>query len=463
MNEVVEYIKSIGFSPIFESEDNTLYSNGKMIISVNDFGSVEELKFVLGDTVSNPKEYKMDNSTKENESRDEEACGDGEPEAAGPEAGGSVDESGSECAIAEGGSSGESGVRGDDVPEEEAGDNPFVENSEAVDAFYMAEIVKNTPTPVFRRLTLGGNRYYYRYMEDGSVNIYTSATNLIKDGYADSKDGLNEWKTQMKFIGKDPEEVAKYEADKGTIMHYLFDLFLTGRDMHLRRSYIRKLVRESDLRISKENMERFVSSDDDTDNMIDRLRRFAKFCYDYKVVPIMIEKILSYDEYNVASPIDLVCQMTVEEKQEGYFGEVYKINGNGFKKGDPKKSTKIVPVKFFAIVDFKSGGIYSSHSLQLELYRRAVKQWYGDLIPIKKIYNFSPKSESSKEYTLRDQTDCKELRKADAVYMQGAINHENKDKTFKTYRGCLNINKEYNNNDYIVTYDIAEELRKLNG
>lgn len=461
MDEIVEYIKSIGFVPVFEGEENTLYSNGKMIISVNDFGSVEELKLVLGDTVANPKEYKNDTSTEEMNPVGE-AEGSGEPAADGSEAGGTEDGTSAED-TGNVSSSGYGNVPGGNVQENNEEENPFSENSENVDAFYMADIVKNTHTPVFRRLTLGGNRYYYRNMEDGSVKIYASATNLIKDGYADSKDGLNEWKTQMKFIGKDPEEVAKYEADKGTIMHYLFDLFLTGRDMYLRRSYIRKLIRESDLRISKENIERFVSSDDDTDNMIDRLRRFAKFCYDYKVVPIMIEKILSYDEYNVASPIDLVCQMTVEEKQEGYFGEVYKINGNGFKKGDPKKSTKIVPVKFFAIVDFKSGGIYSSHSLQLELYRRAVKQWYGDLIPIKKIFNFSPKSESSKEYTLRDQTECKELRKADAVYMQGAINHENKDKTFKTYRGCLNINKEYNNNDYIVTYDIAEELRKLNG
>lgn len=89
-----------------------------------------------------------------------------------------------------------------------------------------------------------------------------------------------------------------------------------------------------------------------------------------------------------------------------------------------------------------------------------VKEWYGEVLDIEKIYNFSPKSESSKGYTLRDQTDCSELRKADVVYKQGMINHQNKDKKFRTYKGVLNIGKEYNDDDYTIEYDIAEELSK---
>lgn len=339
-------------------------------------------------------------------------------------------------------------------------DDPFISNSEEVEPFYLAPELKAIDTPVFRRLSLDGNRYYYRVMDDGNVRIYASATNLIADGYAEKKDSLNEWKQMMKMLGKNPEEVSQYEADKGTIMHFLYGLYLTGRDMYLRRSYIVKTVLESDLKISKQNMDRFSHSLDDIDDMINRLKKFAKFCSDYKVKVLAIEKILSCEEYEVASPIDAIVEMSQWETVEGYFGAVYQRATGEHKKGDPKKETKKVERRINAILDFKSGGIYPSYALQLHLYRLMVKEWYGKVLDIEKIYNFSPKSESSKGYTLRDQTDCSELRKADVVYKQGMINHQNKDKKFRTYKGVLNIGKEYNEDDYTIEYDIAEELSK---
>lgn len=339
-------------------------------------------------------------------------------------------------------------------------DDPFISNSEEVEPFYLAPELKAIDTPVFRRLSLDGNRYYYRVMDDGNVRIYASATNLIADGYAEKKDSLNEWKQMMKMLGKNPEEVSQYEADKGTIMHFLYGLYLTGRDMYLRRSYIVKTVLESDLKISKQNMDRFSHSLDDIDDMINRLKKFAKFCSDYKVKVLAIEKILSCEEYEVASPIDAIVEMSQWETVEGYFGAVYQRATGEHKKGDPKKETKKVERRINAILDFKSGGIYPSYALQLHLYRLMVKEWYGEVLDIEKIYNFSPKSESSKGYTLRDQTDCSELRKADVVYKQGMINHQNKDKKFRTYKGVLNIGKEYNEDDYTIEYDIAEELSK---
>lgn len=339
-------------------------------------------------------------------------------------------------------------------------DDPFISNSEEVEPFYLAPELKAVDTPVFRRLSLDGNRYYYRVMDDGNVRIYASATNLIADGYAEKKDSLNEWKQMMKMLGKNPEEVSQYEADKGTIMHFLYGLYLTGRDMYLRRSYIVKTVLESDLKISKQNMDRFSHSLDDIDDMINRLKKFAKFCSDYKVKVLAIEKILSCEEYEVASPIDAIVEMSQWETVEGYFGAVYQRATGEHKKGDPKKETKKVERRINAILDFKSGGIYPSYALQLHLYRLMVKEWYGEVLDIEKIYNFSPKSESSKGYTLRDQTDCSELRKADVVYKQGMINHQNKDKKFRTYKGVLNIGKEYNDDDYTIEYDIAEELSK---
>lgn len=440
LKEKQEFIAGYGFRPMSDNENETLYTDGKYVFPLGSFESVERVKNELERLgLKKPTEYPQE---EQNEAGDETAGGN-----AGAEAASEAGTGGTES----------------DTTQAPSGysDGDIIGFTEPVDPFYIADIVRAVPTPVFRRFQQGDNRYYYRTLDDGSVKMYASATTLIKDGYADNKDGLNEWKMQMKFLGQNPEDVARYEADKGTIMHYLFDLFLTGRDIYLSRQFIRDKVKEGYLSISEKNLNRFMESDSDLDDMKVRLFKFAKFCSDYKVVPVMIEKILSYEEYNVASPIDLVCQMTVEEKVEGYFGAVYQRSGNGYKKGDPKKETKIVERSFYAIVDFKSGGIYSSHSLQLELYRRMVTQWYGDLIPVEKIYNFSPKSESSKGYTLRDQTECSELKKADAVYAQGMIAHENKNKMFKSYGGVLNIKKDFSESDYMKEYVIKEELEKL--
>ena len=343
------------------------------------------------------------------------------------------------------------------MPGEEDPD-PFDENREPVEPFYICDELKEVQTPVFVRLTLDDNRYYIRQTEEGGAGIYASATTLIKDGYVDDKTALQEWKQEMKMLGKNPEEVAQYEADKGTIMHYLYGLYLTGRDMVLSRGFIIKTVKEGNLKISKKNLERFYSSVEDLDNMMERLMRFAKFCYEYEVEPMAIEKILSLDEYMVATPIDAIVKMSFIYKEEGYFGEVYKMNGKGFKKGDPKKSVREVKNREAVILDFKSGGIWDSYAFQLEIERRMVEKWYGINA---RIMNFSPKSSSSKGYTLKEWTkDNAVMEKADCVFLQGMINHMRKNKKFKAKKGVLNIHKPYNEEDYVFVYDIEEEMAK---
>lgn len=348
-----------------------------------------------------------------------------------------------------------------DAPQDEGEEDVFAAHSEEVAPVFSAGELDAVPVPVFYRLTLDGNRYYYRAGDDGGVKIYASGTTLIKDGYADDKTALQEWKSQLKYLGQDPEAVSAYEADKGTIMHYLYGLYLMGKDIVLLRSFIIKEVKRAKLNIPKKNIEKFCSSEDDIDNMIQRLVRFAKFCADYKVRPLLIEKVLSLEEYCVASPVDLVCEMTEARTVEGYFGAVYQKDTKEHRKGDPKLEKKKVEEKYFAIVDFKSGGIWPQHALQLELYRRMVGAWYGDALPIRKIYNFSPKSDSSRGYTLRDQTGNREIRKADAVFAQGMLNHLSKDKTYKAYRGKLNIKDGFDEGGILKTYDIAEELARL--
>ena len=295
-------------------------------------------------------------------------------------------------------------------------------------------------------------------MDDGTAKIYASVTTLIKDGYVDDKTALQEWKQEIKMLGRNPEEVAQYEADKGTIMHYLYGLYLTGRDMVLNRSFVVKTVQEGKLKISKKNLDRFFNSIDDLDDMIVRVMKFAKFCSDYKVKPMMIERILSLEDYLVATPIDAMVKMTFKYKEEGYFGAVYQRATGQFKKGDPKKEVREVEKEEVVILDFKSGGIWESYAFQLEAERRMVKAWYGIDA---RIMNFSPKSTSSKGYTLKEWTeDSVALEKADCVFQQGMLNHLRKDKKFKVRKGVLNINKPYNEEDHTVVYDIAEEMSK---
>lgn len=406
MKEKKEYLISIGFKPMSEDENNILFVNNGYVISVANPDQT------LEDVVAEA-EYSLKN---EDIIEREELPFDGEEE------------------------------------------DPFISNSEAVEPQFICEELDAIPTPVFRRLSLDGNRYYYRLLEDGSVKIYASGTNLINDGYADNKDTLMQWKELQKLMGQNPKDVTEYAADKGTIMHFLYEQYLKGRDMYLRRSFIIKLLEESDLRISKKNMDRFKSSVEDLDDMIERLVRFAKFCTDYELRPMAIEKILSCEQYEVASPIDLIAEIYEEKTVEGYFGEVYQKNTKDKKKGDPKLSTKKIKEKKIVIIDFKSGDMHNSQILQLELYRRMVKEWYN--IDVDGIYNFSPKSESSKKYTFRERSGSKEIKKADCVFMQGMINHQNKDKKFKTYKGCLNIKNSFKEEDCTITYDIAEELAK---
>lgn len=426
-----EFLLSVGFQPMMPGEGNTLFSMEKLVFSIaDDRLSLAELKKqVIGilkikgimvpeeieEEPEHEAEEKLDSEQPKEEPMGEEPTFDGH--------------------------------------------DPFGEGIESVEPFYLCDELKKVQTPVFMRLTLDGNRYYYTVKDTGEVLIYASATNLIHDGYVEKRDGLTDWKQFQKLIGRNPEEVAQYEADKGTIMHYLYGLYLTGRDIVLRRSSIVNLVKESDLKISKENKERFCHSVGDLDDMMERLKRFAKFCWDYKVKPLAIEKILCCTRYQVASPIDLIAEITYTVTEEGYFGEVYQKNGPGYKKGDPKKSKRTYEKSENVIIDFKSGSIQPSHALQLYLYKLMCAEWYPGL-HIARIFNFSPKSESSRKYTFREQTDNKELRKADAVFTQGMINHENKDKIFTMNIGVLNIKNEFKEEDYIITYNIAEELSK---
>lgn len=144
------------------------------------------------------------------------------------------------------------------------------------------------------------------------------------------------------------------------------------------------------------------------------------FIREHEVDPIAIEIVGTYDgpEGRFAGAIDLLCEMTIEEK--GFFGEVYKT---GEKKGDPKESKQ--KRRITAIVDFKSGkkGFYESHEIQLGMYRMIAEQSFG--IKIDKIFDVSPSDwETNVGFKIKDQSDAKSIAKIPALLAAYAVDYK---------------------------------------
>lgn len=247
-----------------------------------------------------------------------------------------------------------------------------------------------------RRLDSAGKRIYYR-MLDGEPRIYTGVTSMIKATLPTSQ-ALIEF---FKKNGNQSEDIANDAADYGTFMHILaqkllvageYDFKLLDDDMRL-FAHEKNLDPELFIRTNREKIQR-------------DLLAFAQWVLDYKVVPLTIEQVLCHDADGYAGAIDLLCELTIEEK--GFFGELYK---SGPQKGTRKESKQ--EVRVLAIVDFKSGrkGFWESHEIQLLAYKNLVEYNYPE-IKVDKLFNWSPKEwTSSPSYNFKDQTGCRSQKK----------------------------------------------------
>lgn len=376
---------------------------------------------------------------------------------------------------------------------------PFEGLDEDTTETFLAERLKGVALPLIRRITVNGDRYYYE-VKDGRVLIHSSATTLISDGYVDRSNALTDWVTEQRLLGKDPSFELKKAADLGTMMHYLYGLYLKGQPIHLRPSYIRDLIRTSDLRIDGYMMDLLLSDEKTVNILIEDMLCLAKFVKDYNVKPLAIEKVLRIEnllkkvspelyesikesleeddadvELGIASPLDFLCEMEFVERVRGFHGEVYKTKSGDHNEGDPKETVKEVARKVIAIVDFKSGGFkrsgsfYPEHAFQLELYRMMVEENFKEVFSKEeldgiKLYNFMPKSISkTSAYYLKDQTNNPEVRrKAKVVFAQGIINHAKKSRKVRYFTGVLDSKAEgINLDDFVREADLVKELEKI--
>lgn len=332
--------------------------------------------------------------------------------------------------------------------------------------YYAAEWIKDIPTPVLYRMTVAGKRVYYEMDVDGYPIIYDGATNNIANGYCDTSGALEKWKNEMRLKGKDPDEYANYRADLGTIMHYLFGLYLTGVNIKLIPTWIRKVVKEAKLRIDKYRMERILV--DNMDELIEDLISFAIFCKERHVKPVLIEKMLRSRRLKVASSVDAVVEMDSELEMveiEIETGEFYKT---GAKKGQPKTEKKKIKRcrRIFAILDFKSnrkGNFYDEYAFQLELYRRMILENYGKILEIEEIYNFAPGDPTAKtsQYKLKRQTDNPILNMATVVYLQGKYKFEKTNYTVTSRIGSLDIESDFELNGLIRKESLRDYIYRV--
>lgn len=332
--------------------------------------------------------------------------------------------------------------------------------------YYAAEWIKDIPTPVLYRMTVAGKRVYYEMDVDGYPIIYDGATNNIANGYCDTSGALEKWKNEIRLKGKDPDEYANYRADLGTIMHYLFGLYLTGVNIKLIPTWIRKVVKEAKLRIDKYRMERILV--DNIDELIEDLISFAIFCKERHVKPVLIEKMLRSRRLKVASSVDAVVEMDGEPEMveiEVETGEFYKT---GAKEGQPKTEKKKIKRcrRIFAILDFKSnrkGNFYDEYAFQLELYRRMIMENYGKILEIEEIYNFAPGDPTAKtsQYKLKRQTDNPILNMATVVYLQGKYKFEKTNYTVTSRMGSLDIESDFELNNLIRKESLRDYIYRI--
>ena len=315
------------------------------------------------------------------------------------------------------------------------------------------------PVAFIRRFQQGGNRFYYTVEEDGNINLYSSATTLIKDGYAEDGYALEAWRNRLRAEGKSPEYELTYSATRGTLMHFLLGEYLQGKiiDLGSVNNHILEFAPElTTLSYYSEVINK------DSLWLVKSILAFAQFVKDYNVKPLALELIMKSEKYKVASPIDLVCTMDIEEK--GFFGEVYKTDSKatGAKKGDPKESKRIRTI--FAIVDFKStqSGFFDKHYFQLQLYKRILKENYPDL-DIEGLYNWSPKDWiSTPTYNLKEQSDGKLNDLCEVVFEQGRIKHTWKSPSVDIYDSQIHISSFNFSKNYkkVLLIDYLKEIHK---
>lgn len=310
--------------------------------------------------------------------------------------------------------------------------------------FFNADALQEQPEPVYR-LDSNGHRYYYTFDENGEPQFYVSVTTLIKQTLPTSPQ-LVKWIADMGY-----DESRRYAAERaayGTFMHAQIGEYL--------------ITRTYDLDGLRDRLKSYIESEklpSDFINYADDLKKdvlaFAQFAHDVDLKPLAIELVLTNPDDGYAGAIDLVAEITIEEK--GFFGDVYKT---GAKAGQPKESKRQRRIR--AIIDFKSGrkGFFEEHEIQLHAY---MKMWNMNFeqYPVERVFNWSPKSYTGETptYNFKDQTESKSAKKLPYLIELARIEDEKRENSFIACSGMLMFD-DYDPAHNITKLSLAEIVKK---
>ncbi len=321
----------------------------------------------------------------------------------------------------------------------------FLSIEELKATFFDEDALLTQPAPIYR-LKSKGQRYYYDWGIDGEPRFFVSVTTMIKNTMPTSPQ-LIKWIADKGY--EESQEFAEERANYGTFMHIqIGELLINGTyDLDKLKEKLKAYIEEQKLPSSLIEWEDDLKKD---------ILAFAQFMIDHDVKPLAVEIILTNPEDGYAGAIDLICEMTDEEK--GYFGEVYK---SGPRAGQPKETKQ--EKRFRAVVDFKSGrkGFYPEHEIQVHAYK---KMWNlnFDQYPLEKVYNWSPKDWKGKTptYNLKDQTNSKQALKLPYLTELASIERESRTSDIIVPHGLIEPKRGLNNNILSLTLsEIVKEAR----
>ena len=295
--------------------------------------------------------------------------------------------------------------------------------SEEIRAVYFNRDALREPPYRLYRLDTEGYRYYYRYNENGELEMYPSVTTVL-GGVLPTSPILIDW---MISNGKEGSiEKRDLAASYGTFMHGQFETLIVNRRYDF----------DAVPSVLAGYMEREHVPESLYSQWLVKIRKdvlaFAQFVKDYNVRPLAVEIGLMHPRYRYAGCLDLPCMMT-----------------------DPKTTEA-----FAAIVDFKSGrkGFYEEHELQLHMYKDMWNDNFPDC-PIERVFNFSPKDWRTKPtYNLKDQTDSVNAKKLPHLLALATIEDDKRDNTLTIVRGVLDLDRG-KISDNLLTLSLSELIK----
>lgn len=313
--------------------------------------------------------------------------------------------------------------------------------------FFDADALQVQPEPVYR-LDSSGHRYYYTFDEDNEPIFYVSVTTLIKQTLPTAPQ-LIKWIADMGY--DESQRYAAERANYGTFMHAQIAELIINRTYNLGmvKSKLRDYIENEQLPSD------FINYADDIKK---DLLAFAQFMKDTELKPLAIEIVLTNPEDGYAGAIDLVAEITIEEK--GFFGETYKTGANA---GMPKETKRKNRIR--AIIDFKSGrkGFFPEHEVQLHAY---MKMWNMNFVayPVERVFNWSPKDwrGTTPTYNFKDQTGSKNAQKLPYLIELARIEDEKRDNKVVSCSGIIDLDSDYGLDINIMELSLAEVVKKRN-